>query len=440
MKKLSVSLVIAMLFLCGLVRADEEVDILYPLIIVNGEIRVRPEYRNNEDFDKNKDDNNAFVASRTRLGLNVEVGEKFGAFIQAQHTMTWGSELLTSQGSQKVYPVQGTSDLTYTRNFYNALDLHQSYIIVKDLLISSVSLKIGRQEINYGDQRLVGSFGWSNNGRAFDSMLLNYKWNYLNADIFGAKVIESDNSDNDTDFAGAHIILKRGDSIMPELNAYTFYKRDSSGPSTALELWTGGARANFTGIQSLAVTAEGAYQFGRKDQRRIKIRAFAGAVKARYASPFIFKPTVIAEYDIASGDKDGSDNKYQTFDNLYPTNHPHYGYMDYAAWKNMQDIRAGIGFQPFEKVSASVDYHMLSLYTNKDNWYRASGAVMMPTDGAAGRALGNEIDVSAKINVINDLNLEAGYSRFFRGKFIEDIKGDSAADSDWAYVIAQVNF
>ena len=32
-----------------------------------------------------------------------------------------------------------------------------------------VSLKIGRQELSYGDERLVGAFAWNNIGRVFDS-------------------------------------------------------------------------------------------------------------------------------------------------------------------------------------------------------------------------------------------------------------------------------
>lgn len=412
----------------------------YPQLTVGGELRVRPEYRNNEDFSDSKIDNNAFIASRTRILLNVKVNDRVSLLVQPQHTATWGSELFTAQGTEKSFPVTGDEEgkLSYKRNFYNAVDLHQAYGSISGLFRIPLTVKFGRQEINYGDQRLVGAFGWSNYGRAFDALLFNYKWEIISADLFGAKVVESNKGDNDTDFVGLHITLSP-EGMRPEINAYLFYKRDAEGLSTAQELWTGGARAHFTGLKGLAFTGEGAYQWGLKENRTLKIQAFASALKAKYTFPIMLSPEILLEYDIASGDKDGSDDKYETFDNLYPTNHSHYGYMDYMAWKNMQDIRGGVGLKPSEKVSVRVDYHIFSLFTNKDNWYKASGAVMIPTDGVAPRDIGSELDIVVTCDAVAGVNFEAGYSRFFAGDFIRSTKG-SADDSDWAYLIARVSF
>ncbi len=440
MKGLSIFL--GVILLTGMAFAQEELEEeLYPSLTVSGELRIRPEYRNNEDFNENAFDSNSFIASRTRIGLDVKVNDKVGLYIVPQHTATWGSELFTAQGTEKTFPVTGdeSEKWSYKRNFYNAVDLHQAYLTLKNLFGISLNAKIGRQEINYGDQRLIGAFGWSNYGRAFDAVLFNYKWNIMDADLFGAKILESNDGDNDTDLAGVHITLS-SEGMRPETNLYVFYKRDSSGPSTSQELWTGGARVHFTGVKGLAVTGEGAYQWGLKQERKLKIQAFAGAVKAKYTFPVMLKPEVLVEYDIASGDKDSSDNKFETFDNLYPTNHPHYGYMDYMSWKNMQDIRGGIGLKPMDKVSVSADYHILSLFTNKDNWYRASGAVMIQTDGVAPKSIGSELDVVVRCDVIKNVNFELGYSRFFKGDFIEAIKGADAGDSDWAYLITRVSF
>lgn len=442
MKHLSIFLCI--ILFAGMVFAQEEIEIgqeLYPSLTVGGELRVRPEYRNNEDFNENAFDSNSFIASRTRINLNVNINDRVTLFVQPQHTATWGSELLTAQGTEKTFPVSGdeSGELSYKRNFYNALDLHQAYTDINKLFGSSLSVRIGRQELNYGDQRLVGAFGWSNYGRAFDGLLFNYKWSVLSTDLFGAKVVESNDGDNDTDLLGLHITLS-SEGMRPETSVYVFYKRDSAGPSTVQELWTGGARAHFVGFKGLALTAEGAYQWGLKDQRSLKIQAFAGAVKAKYTFPIMLKPGILAEYDIASGDKDASDNKYETFENLYPTNHIHYGYMDYMSWKNMQDIRAGVGVKPLEKVSINADYHILSLYTNSDNWYRASGGVLIPTDGVAPKAIGSELDVVLNCDVIENVNFELGYSHFFKGDFIEAIKGMDATDSDWAYLSTRVSF
>lgn len=436
------SIFFCIILIVGMVFAQEEIqEEPYPSLTVSVELRVRPEYRNNEDFNESAVDNNSFIASRTRIGLNVNVNKKVTLFVQPQHTVTWGSELLTAQGTEKTFAIEGdeSGELSYKRNFYNALDLHQAYASIGNLFNIPLTVRFGRQEINYGDQRLVGAFGWSNYGRAFDAIMFNYIWNFINLDLFAAKVVENDSGDNDTDFGGTHITLKSA-GFRTEINLYGFYKRDATGQSTAQELWTGGARAVFNAVKNLSATAEGAYQWGLKDQRALKIQAFAAAVKAKWTPPVLMKPGILAEYDIASGDSDASDNKYETFDNLYPTNHSHYGYMDYMSWKNMQDIRAGIELKPMEKVSITADYHILFLYTNKDNWYKASGAVMIPTDSVASKAIGSELDMVVKCDVLENVNVEVGYSRFFKGDFIEAIKGTSATDSDWAYLSARVSF
>ena len=38
-----------------------------------------------------------------------------------------------------------------------------------------VTLKVGRQELSYGDERLVGAFDWNNIGRVFDAAKLRYE-------------------------------------------------------------------------------------------------------------------------------------------------------------------------------------------------------------------------------------------------------------------------
>ena len=48
-------------------------------------------------------------------------------------------------------------------------DLHQAYIGFGNRKESPFSLKVGRQELSYGDERLVGAFDWNNIGRVFDT-------------------------------------------------------------------------------------------------------------------------------------------------------------------------------------------------------------------------------------------------------------------------------
>ena len=59
-----------------------------------------------------------------------------------------------------------------------------------DPAVFPLSLKIGRQEMTYGDQRFIGLTDWSNTGRSFDAARLRYqagKKSWIN--LFTARVV-----------------------------------------------------------------------------------------------------------------------------------------------------------------------------------------------------------------------------------------------------------
>ncbi len=58
-----------------------------------------------------------------------------------------------------------------------------------------------------------------------------------------------------------------------------------------------------------------------------------------YTFDHAWRPRIGFEFDYASGDRDSTDNKRRTFDNLYPTNHLFYGYMDFVSLQNFNDYR-----------------------------------------------------------------------------------------------------
>src|SRR5215471_4725295 len=53
-------------------------------------------------------------------------------------------------------------------------DLHQGYVQLGGTKELPLSLKVGRQELIYGDERLVGPYDWDNTGRSFDAAKLRY--------------------------------------------------------------------------------------------------------------------------------------------------------------------------------------------------------------------------------------------------------------------------
>ena len=52
------------------------------------------------------------------------------------------------------------------------------------------SFRAGRQELSYGDERLVGAFGWDNLGRSFDAARLRYRTGAWVNDFFWSRLVD----------------------------------------------------------------------------------------------------------------------------------------------------------------------------------------------------------------------------------------------------------
>ena len=99
---------------------------------------------------------------------------------------------------------------------------------------SRVAVRAGRQELVYGDQRLVGHLGWTNAARVFDGVKVTVRGKAASLDVFGASVVrtiedEFDKSGAGNRFAGAYLTmpkLVKSGSLEP----YLFWRRDTNLP------------------------------------------------------------------------------------------------------------------------------------------------------------------------------------------------------------------
>jgi hypothetical protein len=84
------------------------------------------------------------------------------------------------------------------------LDLHQGFLAVGDPKRFPLTLKIGRQEMIYGDERFIGVSDWSNTGRVFDAAKVRFENSVFWVDAFAGRVVipydDHFNVANDYDF------------------------------------------------------------------------------------------------------------------------------------------------------------------------------------------------------------------------------------------------
>jgi len=83
-------------------------------------------------------------------------------------------------------------------------------------------------------------------------------------------------------------------------------------------------------------------------------------------------PRLGLEFDYSSGDDNPFDDKHQTLDNLYPTNHKFYGYMDFFSLQNVQDLRMIVQIKPTSRLSVAIEGHAFWLANTHDSFYNVA--------------------------------------------------------------------
>ncbi len=429
----------------------------------SGQYRLRTEWRDDENFNKNvPPDAQDSWGQRIRLTGNVKATDDTSVKISIQDTTIWGTEGLNPHGGPNLSTVgiQG-----------NRVDFHEGYLNVNNVFGVPVTVRAGRQELVYGDQRLIGNFDWSNNARSFDALKLMYASDMLNVDAFWSKLNDSnvmflDSSAvpasglgvNDTDFYGIYSTLKMIPNNTLDIYVLNVSGNFSGDPSTVVggnynplsNLTTIGARLNGA-VEGLDYTVEVPFQFGTDTTAsNAKTDSWAAAAKAHYTFATTWKPKVGVEYDYAEGTSKG-DGTNHTFFNLFPTNHNKFGIMDLAAWRNLVAYDVNASIQPTEKLTLYTAWWNLNKASAGDNWYwswnwnnSGNGLGMLPVQKdttSSHKSIGNEIDLVATYKYSNPLTIEGGYAHFFAGDYVKDAVGaGNKADQDYAYVMLTANF
>jgi hypothetical protein len=437
---------------------------------------VRGEYRGNPGFVDSAASNG--ILQRVRLTTNADITSDTSVKITLQDSTMWGVQDPAGRGGPA---------LTDTGN--NHLDLHEAYLKVNNLFGQPVSLKIGRQDLVYGDERLIGAFGWNNNGRSFDAVKATFTNSALGIDVFASKINDNTPSlgtncvdapggatatcggDEDQDFYGINATIK----AVPNntIEAYVYYWRDGNA-STAFGQTLSGGNVGATAVMGTAIKASNLYTYGLRAKGHYRafdyglevpfqsgsidttvtnysISSFAFTAKAGYTLPTPMKIRIGAEYNTSQGDDDGgADTDIETFFNLFPTNHGHYGFMDQQGWRNSDSWSVDVKADVTSKLKLYLAFWSFKLNEEKDAWYGAANWNNTPTGIRAASStntesdLGTELDFVATYKYNSALTAQLGLSRFFTGKFLEAAGRVNATgnvdDMDFAYLQLTANF
>ncbi len=290
-----------------------------------------------------------------------------------------------------------------------------------------VAARLGRQELAFGEQRLLGHLAWVNTGRTWDAARVILRAKAWQADVFGASLVRSlpnefDKSGNGNRLAGVYAASAK---VIPQaaVEPYLFWRRDVN------------LRSELTTIGDLSQTTMGVRIAGKLPARldygvemamqrgslaADSVNAWAGHWQIRESLPGAGAVKLTSEYNFATGDDNPTDGTRQTFDQLYPTGHDKLGLSDQVGWRNVHHLREGFEFTPIKATAISLNYHSWWLAEKTDGLYAASGALLARVaGGAADSHVGQELDVQVSRPLTPQIQVAAGYAHMFTGAFLK---------------------
>lgn len=457
-----------------------------PRFRLDGQIRTRYEYFSPFSYTPagvEQSDDAVFL--RTRLGATFHPHELVAARIQLQDSRIWGEEG-SNTATQPVGSVTTSID---------NVDVHQAYVDLPHLFQDALgkgalAFRLGRQELSYGDQRLVSPLDWSNVGRAWDAARLIIDPpeapGNLKIDLFASIIrdtVSSNTGGGPTGVSsvdekqGFHGLYAAFEDIRPaqqwtwtdgsgasrpvlgrhQFDLYSFYRDLADGAFTAEDSQRGdvdevtlglraagelGRTASGSGLDYSGEFAQQLGSFAGDD-----INAYGYAVTSGYTlaggALGESKMRLGLEFDHGSGDSDPDDGKHETFDPLFPFGHNFQGIQDTFSWKNGQDLAVHWRLNPpasTRVLEVEGQFHLFWLTEEKDGWFNAGLAqIRRDATGASGRFVGSEIDFQVKYALVPQVAIIwAGYAHFFPGEFVRDT--GKSPDRDFVFAQLGVNF
>jgi len=398
---------------------------------VGGQLRYRGEY-NQRDFN---DKTSGEWANTQRSRVNVKYdNDHYHGFLQVQDVETFGG-----------------AD--------NGMNFHQAFLKVDDVLGTGVGVQVGRQEINFADQRLVGAINWSQTAQSLDGLVLSRAFGDQGVVIpFFLQLGENDTpganqkqtvEEKDVWATGFHSVwnVAKDHSFQP----HVYYVRNGGND---INLYTLGFY--YTGkMDPVSYDFAADYQTGDMGVMDISAYMVSGHV---FFTSGPFKVGAGVDYLSGDGDQTANDTDIKNFTTLLATNHKFYGYMDYFNANLGNSIAGTDGTQNL----GLIDYQLKGSYAvdkatsvGADLHYFQTAESTASTGAdvrlAGEDTLGTELDLTVK-HKTGPVTLQAGWSAFFMDNAMEaklfpnnfDTNTTNDVSTDdigyWGYVMASLNF
>jgi len=338
---------------------------------------------------------------------------------------------------------------------FNAANVQQLFasMTLPNVLNSGLrtDLHFGRINLDIGSRRIVARSRFSNTSQAFDGIhwrLAKTKEWFFRA-FFSQAVFNDDNTERLALFTNKDELFWG----MSAENRQFFWARaqlyyygtdfESKGDRASRTHSTIGLRVyDPPRSGEFDFDTESVIQFGKFDGR--DHLAHFHHISFGYTFPYLWSPRVLAMYDYASGTNNPNGKKNHTFDGLFGARRFELSATSlFGPFFRSNISSPGIRLitHPLPTLTLNMKYRAWYLAQSRDEWTNSG---MQDPTGDAGKFLGQDLEVRIQWNPSPNINIDAGYERFFKGSYIKDqtnVPGNPPSnDTNYFYIQTELMF
>ena len=308
----------------------------------------------------------------------------------------------------------------------------------------SFSMRLGRQELLFGAQRLVSPLDWANTRRTFQGGRATFKRGKMKLDAFlvnpvnriAANESKIDDANGDVVFFGSYASFKQTDGTLLD---FYFLGLDNNALSFDNQTIGGRIAGN---TEHYLFEAEGGFQFGTNSDGSGHDAGFLTCGIGKRLDYLRPGSKIWFWYDWASGgDESFVGRGDDSFDHLFPLAHKYLGLADLYGRRNINDANLQLIWPMLDRrFKFLVWYHYLFLH-EKTTPYGVTLVPFNTTALAGDRELGHELDLVFTFAPNPRNRLVLGYSHFFAGKYYNTTPGvPSTDDGNFFFSEYQIRF
>jgi hypothetical protein len=385
-------------------------------LTVGGQARAREE--SSRAFQHDPSVNDDHVQSRVSLNADVHIGRGDGPW----------SRFYGEVRDAQVYH----RDLPGGVRTVDA-DRHDVQNLFAEAGLAKSFVRVGRQEIAFGKERLVGVPDWANTRRGSQGVRAQSEFAGLLVDAASVRpmVIRANARNMPDSTTRLHALQLSKASTTAASSAWVpaqwtlyHYQLDVRGARSQRRLTYGGRSVwkralSGVGGPQLTVEGEAAIQRGSVGAERLHAWFAVAETQLQWRRAWS-APAILVGSDWASGDRSRNDGRAEAFHSLVPAAHAHGGYADVVGRPNVHEMRIVATADPFGRAALRAAFHRFDRRALTDGVYNKQNALWRAAGDSDVRHIADEIDLTSSFKITRELRLIAGYAWVLPGEFLKE--------------------